>query len=548
MKNADPLAYKLWSRAIRAEINNLVTHGTFSLEEANKDEFVIPTTLVFKVKLTSDGSWDKAKARICVRGDIQGKHEDEDTWSPTSTKRTLRTLLADAAKHGAKIRQLDYIGAFLQAPVRGRIFVTLPSEFSEIHPKYNQYYGRPLRLIKSAYGMILSSKNWFLELQGFLVSEKVKFIRSDLDNALFVRKEHDGSITKMLVYIDDSLYYNTRNNEQILRALENDLKARFKIELQGFAHWFLSMRISQDRFGNYTLDQSRYIKNIVNKYIGGTKKRNITRPLSADWIATKDDCAKNEKEIVQLTEEYRMEYQSVIGSLIYLMNTRPDITFAVTKLAKFMRSPGRPHFKALIHLLGYLRDNAEYGLKYYRKIEDSAVHELLCQNDITDKHNMFGMCDSSWQDCVDTGRSTGSYMIFYQGGLVDFSTFVPVPVAMSTAEAECNAGASAGMAISHMRMLINEVNGSDADIIWNPSILLLTDSKSAETIVNSEKDVKSLRHCKRRLFYLRQLKREQEIKFEYLSNNYMLADGGTKNLDGAEVDEIRKVIMVKVSV
>ena len=69
-----------------------------------------------------------------------------------------------------------------------------------------------------------------------------------------------------------------------------------------------------------------------------------------------------------------------------------------------------------------------------------------------------------------------------------------------------------------------------------------------KTIVNSERDVKSLRHCKRRLFYLRQLKREQEIKFEYLSNNYMLADGGTKNLDGAEVDEIRKVIMVKVSV
>ena len=102
------------------------------------------------------------------------------------------------------------------------------------------------------------------------------------------------------------------------------------------------------------------------------------------------------------------------------MNPRPDITFNVTKLAKFIRLSGRLHFKALSHLLGYLHDNAQYGLKYYWKIE--GVHEILRKINITDKHNMFGMCNSSWQDCVDKGRSTGSIMIFYQGGLCT-STF-----------------------------------------------------------------------------------------------------------------------------
>ena len=88
---------------------------------------------------------------------IQGKYEQEDMWSPTSTKHTLRTFLANAAKNNAVIKQLDYVGAFLQAPVRGRIFVHLPDEFKTIYPEYSEYFGKPLRLMKSAYGMILSS-------------------------------------------------------------------------------------------------------------------------------------------------------------------------------------------------------------------------------------------------------------------------------------------------------------------------------------------------------------------------------------------------------
>ena len=64
----------------------------------------------------------------------------EDTWSPTSSKKTLRLFLADAAKCNSKIKQLDYVGAFLQAPVQSKIFVSLPSEYLEICPEFAQYY------------------------------------------------------------------------------------------------------------------------------------------------------------------------------------------------------------------------------------------------------------------------------------------------------------------------------------------------------------------------------------------------------------------------
>ena len=101
------------------------------------------------------------------------------------------------------------------------------------------------------------------------------------------------------------------------------------------------------------------------------------------------------------------------------------------------------------------------------------------------------MHDSSWQDCPDTGRSTGSFLIFSQGGIMDFSTFEPSPVAMSSAEAECNTGAAAGMSMCHIRMLDNELNGLEADLIPSPPVLMLCDNESAVTITNLDKDIRA---------------------------------------------------------
>ena len=203
----------------------------------------------------------------------------------------------------------------------------------------------------------------------------------------------------------------------------------------------------------------------------------------------------------------------------------------MTKLAKFSRSPDRKHFKALVHLLQYVKSNPNKGLRFYSDIEKSPLYEMLSENGIEMFHRFIGLHDSSWQDCPDTGRSTGCYMNFVQGGLVDFSSFTPTPVAMSSAEAEINAGASACMSMSHLRMVHNELGGKDPDLLWDPPILLLCDNNSAVILSNLEKDTKNLRHSKRRLMFMRQVRREGEMQFKFLSNKFMCADVGTKNLD-----------------
>ena len=547
LKKTDPLAFKLWSRAIKAEVRCLINLNTFKIEDPKNNEPVIPTLEVMKVKFSSDGTWDKAKARIVCRGDLQRQHSTEDTWNALAAKRTLRMFLADAASHGAIVYQLDFVGAFLQATVKQVTYVKLSEFLSEIYPEYSAWFGRPLRLIKSMYGMSFCGKWWFLEMMEY-ITEELNFRQASCDQALFIKLEDDGSMTKFLVYVDDSVYFNTGNNEKYLKAFETNMQARFKVDFQGHAHWFLAMRIVRDKIGNYTLDQARYIKTVTDKFLSppSDDEKPFLRPLPVDFIVTKKDCSKDGQEVAKLEEQFGFTYSSAIGSLIYILNTRPDAMFAIMKLAKFMKKPGRVHFEALIHLLWYLRDNRRFGLKYYRYIQDSPIYGLLSQHGISSTLNIFGMHDSSWQDCPDTGRSTGAFLNFFQGGVVDFNSFVPTPVAMSSAEAENNAGAAACMSVSHLRMMMNEINYEDPDLLTDPPISMYCDSQGAILAANNDKESTRMRHSKRRLLYMRQVRREKEMQFIHMDGKDMTADCGTKNLDSPDIMRHSNIMMAEV--
>ena len=153
-------------------------------------------------------------------------------------------------------------------------------------------------------------------------------------------------------------------------------------------------------------------------------------------IFTKEDFSTSDEQVEKLTREYNIHYRSCIGSLIYLFSTRVDLSIAVHKLAKFSANTGKVHFEGFVHLLRYIRDNKNLGLKYYADFNDAPVTDLLRQANIKTKNHLMAFSDSSWQDCPDTGRSTGVYIIFYQGGPIDHVTHVTVPVAQSSAESE----------------------------------------------------------------------------------------------------------------
>ena len=124
---------------------------------------------VYKAKIQSDQSLDKLQLRIVVRGGFQNKEMVGYTWSPTASMRNYNYFLADAEKHKARVHQLDFIGSFLQAKVKNRVFVKLEIRYADYFPEYTEYFGRALKLLKLMYGMTNSGKLFADELTEWLI-------------------------------------------------------------------------------------------------------------------------------------------------------------------------------------------------------------------------------------------------------------------------------------------------------------------------------------------------------------------------------------------
>ena len=131
------------------------------------------------------------------------------------------------------------------------------------------------------------------------------------------------------------------------------------------------------------MDQARYATSIVAKYLDTATVKVSTKfyktTLPDDMIFTKEDVSTSDEQVEKLTRESNNHYISCIGSLIYLLSTRVDLSFAVHKLANFSANPGKVHFEGLIKNLRYTRDNKTLGLKYYADLNDAPVTDLLRQ-------------------------------------------------------------------------------------------------------------------------------------------------------------------------
>ena len=248
-----------------------------------------------------------------------------------------------------------------------------------------------------------------------------------------------------------------------------------------------------------------------------------------------------------LSTEYNLDFASCVGALIYLVLTCIDIMHAVNKMAKYTRRPGRNHFNILVHVLRYLRDHSHLGITFYSDLGRSPIHSMLQKSDSVSelsKELFFTFSDSSWNDDVDTGRSTGCYLIVYMGGVVDHSSNMPDPVALSSAEAEYNEACLACMATTHMAMLLNELEGNKKPR-WK--IPLILDSKSAIAMGNCFRDTKHTRHILRRFHYVREGVDAGRFQMFWIKTDEELADVGTKQTPGPRHNLLSNTLLVRVS-
>ena len=150
------------------------------------------------------------------------------------------------------------------------------------------------------------------------------------------------------VYVDDIILAG--KNDKKINELKRALGAKFNIEDMGKLHYFLGMNVLQDeKNGNVWIGQPAYVENILKKF--GMNKP-VSTPIDPSTKLTK--ATDDEQSIDQQL------YQSAIGSLLYLSGgTRPDITFAVSNLAKFSAKPSKHHWTAMMR---YLKGTINFGL------------------------------------------------------------------------------------------------------------------------------------------------------------------------------------------
>ena len=157
------------------------------------------------------------------------------------------------------------------------------------------------------------------------------------------------------------------------------------------------------------------------------------------------------------------------------------------------------------------------------------------------------MSDSSWNDDVDTGRSTGCFLIFYCGGVVDHSSNIPGPVALSSAEAEFNQACIATMALMHISMAVNNLELVDEDT-QRKGIPLILDSSSAIAIGSSFCDTKHTRHIMRRYHFVRIILKKGFIILLWITTKGQLADIGTKILGNETYSILLPICMNRINI
>ena len=232
-------------------------------------------------------------------------------------------------------------------------------------------------------------------------------------------------------------------------------------------------------------------------------------PLPISFVPTRKNYRTTEEQMKEIKARFGiLHYRSVIGALLYVSCcTRPDICFVLNKLAKYANNPRVVYLRALLHLIGFLKNTSNKGLGLYSKIESSPLYHLLKKNNnkqITDD-TMATFTDSSWNDCIVTEKSTGGNISFT--GAEDYSSHLPVP--MSSGEAEYISAAVACMEASHLRMLVYNLRflGStsyDGDNLEYEPSRINVDSEAAISMASCNKDTAGNRHVTRRCHYVRQ--------------------------------------------
>ncbi|KAE8675325.1 Detected protein of unknown function [Hibiscus syriacus] len=316
--------------------------------------------------------------------------------------------------------QMDVKNVFLHEELDREIYMIQPMGFqSQDHPKY------VCKLRKALYGL-KQDRAWYGKIAEFLT--KSGYSITPTDSSLFV-KVNEGKLAIVLVYVDD-LIITGDDEAEILQTKEN-LSVRFQMKELGQLKHFLGLEVDRAHKGIF-LCQQKYAKDLLMRF-GMLEYKSTSTTMEPNAKM----CAHEGKDLEDATM-----YRQLVGSLIYLTLTRPDISYAVGMMNRYMQNPKKPHLEAVRQILRYVKSTIDYGL-LYKKCED-------CK--------LLGYCHVDYAGDHDIRRSTTGYEFKLGSGTISWCSKRQPTVSLSTTEAEYRTTAMAAQESTWLIQLMNDLH------------------------------------------------------------------------------------------
>ncbi|XP_057968170.1 uncharacterized mitochondrial protein AtMg00810-like [Malania oleifera] len=282
------------------------------------------------------------------------------------------------------------------------------------------------KLLKSLYGLKQASRQWFAKLCTALLG--YGFTRGNSDKSLFIKKSKSSFIA-LLVYVDDVLLASDSLLE--IDLLKNFLHDKFTIKDLGELKYFLGLEVARSKKG-VSLYQRKYALDILqDTRILGAKPATFPMDSNLKLTATDSDLYEDPSA-----------YRRMIGRLLYLTITRPDLVYSVQVISQFLAKLVVSHYQEAIRLLRYLK--ATPGQRLFFSSSSKLQQKVFSNSD--------------WAGCVDTRRSVTGFTIFLSNSLISWKSKKQATISRSFAEAEYRALATTTCEIQWFFFVLQDLN------------------------------------------------------------------------------------------
>ncbi|RVW88342.1 Retrovirus-related Pol polyprotein from transposon TNT 1-94 [Vitis vinifera] len=465
--------YPKWKAAVDEEVRALEKNGTWEITDLPRGKKPVGCKWIFTVKYKADGNVDRYKARLVAKGFTQSYGIDyQETFAPVAKLNTVRVLLSLAANLDWSLHQLDVKNAFLNGDLEEEVYMDIPAGLET-----TSNFNKVCRLRKSLYGLKQSPRAWFERFTK--VVKGYGFVQCQSDHTLFVKHFPEG---KLAIIIE------------------------FEIKDLGNLKYFLGMEIARSKKG-IAVSQRKYVLDLLNE----------TGMLGCKPAETPMDTTVKLEESDGSVPVDKGRYQRLVGKLIYLSHTRPDIGFSVSVVSQFMNNPTEKHMTAVIRILRYLKMTSGKGLFFQR----------------TTNKEIEIFSDADWAGSVTDRRSTSGYCSFVWGNLVTWRSKKQSVVARSSAEAEFRAMAQGICEGIWLNRLLEELR-----VPLKHPMVLYCNNQVAISIAKNPVHHDRTKHVEIDRHFIKEKIEEGVFKVSYTPTNCQTADILTKALARVNFEDL----------